>query len=574
MTISPHDSTFTVTDADVYLGDGIWHHGAVHVADGVISAFSSDAADLPSDCRVINADGGSLLPGFQDAHVHPPHGGAGMLGVDLTPVHDVDAYLRLIDDYATSHPEVTVIVGAGWYGDLFDGGMPTAAVLDTVASVGSRPVVVDGHDGHGVWVNTAALTAAGIDATTPDPADGRIVRDAAGTPTGTLLDGAMELVAALAPARPAETMTDALLAAQERLHSVGVTAWADAMVGATETQGDPFDTYLDLFDRGLLTARVSLGLWWQRSEGLEQIELFRARRDAVTQFGAPDRLRATTVKIMQDGMVENLTGAMVDPYVGSCGCGGAGSPAGAAVGPSFNAPVRLNEAAAALDSEGFDLHFHGCGDRAVRECLDAVEHLRSVNGVTGASSGGTRTVDRRHQIAHVDVVHPDDMARFAELDVTANLQMLWARRDTEMLERKLPQLGAGREAWQFPFGGLHRAGARLAAGSDWPVSDPNPLWAVHTGVHRTAPQVDVHAVGAEAHSVPLERQHALDFTTALDAYLTGSAYVDRLDHVTGRIAPGMAADLVILDQPLRYVPDVSTVGVAETFVAGCSVWRR
>ncbi|WP_297005243.1 amidohydrolase [uncultured Corynebacterium sp.] len=570
-------NTFTVTDADVYLGHGVWRHGAVHVNGGVISAFSPDPADLPSNCRIIDAAGGALLPGFQDAHVHPPHGGKGMLGVDLTPVHEVDAYLRLIDAYATEHPEDTVIVGSGWYGDLFDGGMPTASVLDTVASVGSRPVIVDGHDGHGVWVNTAALTAAGIDASTPDPADGRIVRDAAGRPTGSLLDGAMELVAALAPEQSSVTLADALLAAQERLHSVGVTAWADAMVGATETQGDPFDTYLDLFDRGLLTARVSLGLWWQRAEGLEQIELFRTRRDAAAQFGALDRLRATTVKIMQDGMVENLTGAMVDPYVGSCGCGAGDSSAGAVAGPSFNAPVRLNEAAVALDAEGFDLHFHGCGDRAVRECLDAVEYLLSADGASAApsgSSGKRRTVDRRHQIAHVDVVHPDDMSRFADLDVTANLQMLWARRDTEMLERKLPQLGREREAWQFPFGGLHRAGARLAAGSDWPVSDPNPLLAVHTGVHRTAPEVDVHAVGAEAHSVPLERQHALDFTTALEAYLTGSAYVDRLDRVAGRIAPGMAADLVILDQPLRYTPDVSTVGVVETFVAGRSVWRR
>jgi predicted amidohydrolase YtcJ len=143
-----------------------------------------------------------------------------------------------------------------------------------------------------------------------------------------------------------------------------------------------------------------------------------------------------------------------------------------------------------------------------------------------------------------------------------------------MLERKLPQLGAEREAWQFPFGGLHRAGARLAAGSDWPVSDPNPLWAIHTGVSRTAPAADVHAVGGQAHTVALERQHGLDFTTALDAYLTGSAWVNRLDGVAGRIAPGTAADLVVLDAPLRRVPDVSTVGVVETFVGGVSVWRR
>ncbi|AWT25083.1 N-substituted formamide deformylase [Corynebacterium provencense] len=560
-TTTDRESTFTVVDADVYLGEGVWRHGAVHVADGVIRSFSPDPSDLPSGCRTVDADGASLLPGFIDAHVHPEHGGAGMLGADLTPVHDVDAYLRIIREHAAAHPDDPVIVGDGWYGDLFDGGMPTAEILDSAGeSVAARPVVIDGHDGHGVWVNTAALRAAGITAETPDPDDGRIVRDADGSPTGTLLDGAMQLVAHLTPARTADSVAQALLAAQRRLHSVGVTAWADAMVGVTETHPDPFDTYLDLYDSGLLTGRVSLGLWWQRTEGIEQIDLFRQRRDLVAALGHPERLRASTVKIMQDGMVENLTGAMVDPYVGSCGCGGG-------TGPSFNSPVRLAEAAAALDAEGFDLHFHGCGDRAVRECLDAVEYAR-------ASGQRPPTVDRRHQIAHVDVVHPDDMTRFADLDVTANLQMLWARRDTEMLERKLPQLGAEREAWQFPFGGLHRAGARLAAGSDWPVSDPNPLWAIHTGVSRTAPAADVHAVGGQAHTVALERQHGLDFTTALDAYLTGSAWVNRLDGVAGRIAPGTAADLVVLDAPLRRVPDVSTVGVVETFVGGVSVWRR
>lgn len=426
--------------------------------------------------------------------------------------------------------------------------MPRAEVLDR--AVADRPVLISGHDAHGLWVNTAALERAGITADTPDPADGRIIRDAEGSPTGALLDGAMNLVLQLRPAVTEQTIADAILAAQARLHSVGVTAWADAMVGESELGGDPFGAYLRLAEEGKLTARVLLGLWWDRTRGLEQIEEFVRRRERVAQL---PNLSATTVKIMQDGMLENHTGAMLCPYSD----GHAGS------GASFIDPAELRSITAELDRLGFDIHFHGCGDRAVRECLDAVAELR-------AGGGG---VGRRHQIAHVDVVHPDDLARFAELDVTANIQMLWARRDKEMIERKLPQLGTAREHWQFPFGSLHRAGARLAAGSDWPVSDPNPLWAIHAGMHRTAPRDDVHAIGAEAHHHPLERQEGLDLTTALDAYLSGAARANRLDAETGRIAPGMLADLVILDDSLCSAPDVSRVGVRETFVGGRSVAR-
>lgn len=198
----------------------------------------------------------------------------------------------------------------------------------------------------------------------------------------------------------------------------------------------------------------------------------------------------------------------------------------------------------------------------MRECLDAVAAVRATGGGAG----------RRHQIAHLDVVDRADLPRFAELDVTANIQMLWARRDKEMIERKLPQLGADRELEQFPFASLQRAGARLAAGSDWPVSDPNPLWAIHTGMLRTAPSADVHAIGDQALTHPLERQEGLDFTAALDAYLTGAAYVNRFDE-RGRITVGAPADLVLFDADLRQAPDLSQVAVQRTFVDGVEVYQ-
>ncbi|MCD7101254.1 amidohydrolase [Pseudoclavibacter sp. 13-3] len=545
------DRTFTIVDANLYLGQGRWSRGCVGVSDGLITSVSADASDVsgtPQEGRVIDARGGSLLPGLQDAHVHPEHGGSGLLGVDLAPVHDVTDYQRLLQEYAEQHPQDEVVVGYGWYGDLFPGGMPGAAVLDE--AINDRPVIVNGHDGHSMWCNSRALQEAGITEATPDPRGGRIVRDASGRPTGTLLDAAMDLAAALRPAKSIDGVKAALLAAQHRLNSVGVTAWADAMVGVSELGPDPFEAYLQLAREGALHSHVSLALWWDRTRGLEQIDDFVRRRE---QARDEPLLSASTVKIMQDGMVENHTAAMLAPYADST------EPIS---GDSFIPAAELREISQRLDRLGFDIHYHACGDRAVRECLDAVEAVRRSGGGAG----------RRHQIAHLDVVHPADLQRFAELDVTANVQMLWARRDKEMIERKLPQLGVAREAMQFPFASLRRAGARLAAGSDWPVSDPNPLWAVHTGMLRTAPTADVHAIGGQALTHPLERQEGIEFSAALDAYLTGAAWVNRLDD-RGALRPGLAADLVLLRQNLRETPDLSTVEVIETFVDGVSVYQ-
>jgi predicted amidohydrolase YtcJ len=233
----------TIGNADLYLGHGVWRQGSLRCVDGVIVEVSPERFPRGGG-RHVDARGASVLPGFQDAHVHPEHGGSGLLGIDLTAVHDADRYLDLVRAYARSHPAEAVLTGNGWYGDLFPGGMPTAAFLDRAEA--ERPVLLNGHDGHSLWANSAALAAASITADTPDPADGRVLRDADGTPTGVLLDGAMQLVAGLRPEKTRRTLTDGLLAAQAFLHSLGVTAWADAMVGDSELSADPFEAYLEL----------------------------------------------------------------------------------------------------------------------------------------------------------------------------------------------------------------------------------------------------------------------------------------------------------------------------------------
>jgi predicted amidohydrolase YtcJ len=527
---------------------------SVAVTGGRISAVSATSLRELAGPRteVIDAGGATLLPGFVDAHVHPLAAGVQRLTCDLSGLpHSVEAYQAAIVDYARRHPGDEWISGNGWYGDTFPGGLPTKELLDAV--VPDRPVVIMSHDGHGCWANSVALERAGIDDRTPDPSGGRINRTADGVATGVLVERAGDLVTRLLPPITADFVEQAMLEAQAHLHRVGVTSWQDACVGPLWGMPDPLPTYLRLAEDGRLTARVIGALWWEAGEGLAQIDSLLDRRAG----GARGRFRATSVKVMQDGVCENCTGAMLAPYSGN-------PQHGTPTGLSFIDPVELAKICTELDGLDFQVHMHAVGDRAVRECLDALEAARR-NNPEGAN---------RHQIAHLDVVDPADVPRFAELDVVANIQALWARRDTEIVERKLPLLGPEREPRHFPFGALHRAGARLAMGSDWPVTDPNPLWAIHTAVHRVGPPEDPHAVGPDALTRPLEIGQALDLRTALEAYTLGSAYANGMEDEVGSIEVGKLADLVLLDRAVQDGDVVSGARPVLTLVGGHAVHRE
>jgi len=419
---------------------------------------------------------------------------------------------------------------------------PTAAELDAV--VPDRPVFLPNRDHHGAWVNTRALELAGIDARTPDPVDGRVERDAEGHPTGTLHEGAMELVERHVP-RTTDAEHDAALAlAQEYLHSLGVTSWQDAILGVYAGNGDPADAYLRAARAGTLTARVRGALWWERDRGLEQIEDLVARR-AELSVG---RLDAGSVKVMQDGVVENYTAGLSSSY--RDGHGGCTHQHGL----SFVDPALLAAAVTRLDAEGFQVHVHAIGDRAVREALDAFEAARGANGRS----------PHRHHIAHLQLVAPADRPRFASLDVTANIQALWAVQDAAMTEMTLPYLPAELAGWQYPFGSLAAAGARLAAGSDWPVSTPDPLAALHVAVNRT---------DADDPGEPFLPAEALTVEQAFAAYTSGSAHVNHLDD-TGVLAPGLLADLAVLDRdPFDDPASIGECRVVATYVDGHPVHR-
>ncbi|GAA3895574.1 amidohydrolase [Streptomyces gulbargensis] len=492
--------------------------------------------------EVVDLRGKLLLPGFQDAHVHAVYGGSELAECDLTGTVGVTEYLERVRAYARAHPDHEWITGGGWSLESFAGGLPTRQLLDSV--VPDRPVLLSNRDHHGAWANTRALERAGITAATPDPADGRIEREADGTPSGMLQEGAATLVGRLVPpATPADRQAG-LLRAQRLLHSLGVTGWQDALLGEFAGRADPSDAYATAARDGSLTARVTGALWWDRERGAEQIPELEARRAELSH----GRFRARSVKIMQDGIAENFTAAMTAPYLDGCGCVTANA------GLSFVDPEALRGHVTALDARGFQVHFHALGDRAVREALDAVEAALEANGPRG----------NRHHLAHLQVVHPDDLARFARLGAVANIQPLWAAHEPQMDELTIPFLGPERAAWQYPFGDLLRAGATLAAGSDWPVSSPDPLEGLHVAVNRRAP-------GSEDERVFLPEQR-LDLTTALAAYTAGSAHVNGHDDA-GSLRPGNLADLVVLDRDVLTGPpeEIARARVERTYVGGALV---
>ena len=309
---------------------------------------------------VVDLAGRALVPGFQDAHVHPALAGMTLIRCDLSEARDAEETFAAIRAYADTHPDEEWISGGGWNMDAFANGTPSRHRLDEL--VPDRPVFLINADGHGAWVNTRALELAGVDREASDPADGRIEREPDGTPQGTLHEGAASLVGDLVPALSDEDGLRALLAGQARMHAVGVTSWQDAMVGSAHMGFDPLPAYLEAARSGALTARVVGSLWWERDGGAEQLDrLLRLRVES-----SVGRFSATTVKIMQDGVAENFTAAMNGPYLDGCGCHTANR------GLSFVDPAALREHIALLDAHGFQVHVHAVGEIGRASCRERV----------------------------------------------------------------------------------------------------------------------------------------------------------------------------------------------------------
>lgn len=458
----------------------------------------------------VDAHGATVLPGFNDSHIHLLSGGLSLAHLDLLGATTLDQIQTAIGDYAAAHPEREWIRGRGWYYEPFAGGLPTRQQLDQL--VPDRPAYLTAYDGHTAWANSKALAAAGITRKTRNPKNGTIVKDVrTGEPTGVLKEAAMGLVGKVLPEVTREDRLAALRRAIDLAHTQGVTSVQNA--GGSV---DDFALYDELRKQGALDLRVYNAI--SASPGLTDAELtmFEAAR---TEFADDPVLKAGAVKLMLDGVVESHTAAMLEPYANRASSGQI----------NFTQP-ELDRVVAMLDKRGWQIFIHAIGDRGIRSALDAFEHAAQANPPPARG--------RRHRIEHIETIDPADIPRFGALGVIAAQQPYHGSPAPNQIDVWKANLGELRASRAWMYNSLLSGGAHIAFGSDWPVVSLNPRLGLHVATTRTSPD-DV----PEGGWIPTER---LTLAQAIDGYTSAGAWASFDEQRKGTLEPGMLADLVIL----------------------------
>ena len=463
--------------------------------------------------KVLRADGHTVLPGLIDSHIHVAEGALARGGCSLADeqLSIAVAAQRIRDCFAKEHEStwlmVTGVNGAGFKANRHD--------LDAVAS--DRPLFLYGSDSHTAWVNSRALELAKITRRTPNPADGRIERDAKGDPTGFLVDGAIGLVTGAMEQPTAEKRLEVIRKTLPELHAVGITSYLEA-----NTDAETVAAYVELARLGQLTARVTIALESTAENTPAEFARLKALRASV---GSQPLLRADFIKLIADGVMEfpTQTAALIEPYLS------AGKP-GKSRGKLYIQPDVMTAFVKQADADGFNIHVHAIGDAAVRESLDAF---------AAARAAGSK---RLYSIAHLQLIDPADLPRFAKEDVIASFQLLWARPDNYSIDAVKPYIGDERLARTYPARSLLAAGGTIAGGSDWDVSSFNPFEAMASGMSRMNPKQPQRGA--------LNADQALTLDEMLEAYTIDAARVLGRDADIGSLTVGKQADLVVLDHRL------------------------
>ena len=531
-------AVYKVTDTDPWAT-------TVAVTNNRITYVGNDAnikSLIGPNTSVVNLDGKMLMPGFQDAHVHPVDSGMTFNQCAVFDLPQLDDLLDAIKKCVDERPDADWIVGAGWYVSTFaPTGIPNKQMLDAIAP--NTPITLLSNAAHSVWANSAAIERAGITADTKDPEGGKIDRDPiTGEPSGSFQESAMPLIQNFEPTITLKERIEGLAYAQQLFHSFGITGVHDSYVEVSrETAYSNMEAYTAFEDLGSLKMHVVAAMLYDPSLPLEpQIELFKKIRKSADR----NHVSATAIKILVDGVATSYSAAMLEPYADRLNEGITGTP--------LVSRTNLIELVTRLDSLGFQIHFHTIGDAATHYSLDALEVARTQNGLR----------DSRHHLSHIMVWEPTDFDRMANLDAIANFQALWASKGTHYDEITYVRMGEERSKYLYPINTLHKLGVKLAFGSDWYVTSANPLLAIEVAVTRLEPDGNT--------TDPLLPNEAIDLATAIRAATLGSAYGNFLDEETGSIEVGKLADLIVIDKNLFDLPssDISEARVLLTLFGG------
>lgn len=557
-------SSYIITNASVYTGEGETAE-AVVVKDGVIEYVgdAEGAAEYDDgDIETIDANGGSVLPGMVDGHMHPAMSAVQYyFEIGLQEVFSVEDYVATVKAFVEEHPDNEVYAGSGFMRSMFDSVGPTKEMLDEVCP--DKPVILQAADGHSYWVNSKALELAGITKDTEDPANGIIVKDKeTGEPTGYLKESAMNLVEDIKPEYTVEQYKEAIAWLQEYFNSLGVTTIYDGMVPITEE--NYWTAYEEMAEAGELTVRVR-GAWHLAPEMGTEEELLALVDQAMEQSEGftTDYFQVIGFKFFADQVLEEETAYLDEPYTSGNN------------GMKTWDDDLMETLFTKIDAAGFQIHVHVIGDAAVTYTLDALEKAKATTGS-----------NNRDTFVHCQFIKDEDMKRMADLNVSAMIAPYWAVMDDYYWDLYVPSIGKERADNQYPEESLVKAGVNVGVHSDFFVTEPDWGWLLYSAVTRTLPQkvFDLWYEGMDLTRTTKPSSNYEDYTIGVlspaDERMTldqiikaatyGGAYSMNLEDEIGTIEVGKKADLVIMDMDITTsdIEDVSNVQIKKTFSDG------
>ncbi len=502
--------------------------GLVFDDEGKVTAVLARGDKRPRTDYQLDGEGKVLLPGMIDAHVHVMDLGFGALTLDLSDTTSLENALAKVKAFAEANPGRPWIIGRGWNQEKWGlGRFPTAAELDRVVS--DRPVWLERADNHANWANSRAMAAAGISAKTPDPAGGRITRDASGNPEGVFIDNAVPLVGKVVPAPRPQDRDLAFAKAQEVLLAKGVTAVADM-----GTKLADWATFRRAGDEGRLAIRIM-----SYADSIDTLELVAGA--APTGWLYDDRLRMGGIKLFLDGALGSRGANLKQPYADDHGTRGL----------PLLSPSQLRNLMSRAAMSNFQTAVHAIGDAANAEVLSAIEELSD-----------TYTGDRRWRIEHAQIVDPVDTARLGKHGVIASMQPLHQTSDRLMAEARL---GPDRLAGAYPWRSVIKVGGRLAFGSDAPVEPADPWAGMAAAISRTDAKGEPFGGWFPQETVSREQ--------ALAGFTSYAAFAGFAEGRFGRLVPGERADFLLVDRdPLLASPEaIRETKIIEVWVGGVRV---